>query len=120
MTAADIECRVGVRLGDVQRLSRCTAELARLVPQVTNVFGYQWALATLQKDGPGAERALAQARQAGVNLAGVEKMAEATRRSQLTRTGSYAAAGVLLLAAAALLISRRRELSAAFARRSTS
>ena len=119
-TAADIECRVGVRLGDVPRLQRCTGELARLAPDGPNLVGYQWALATLTKDGPAAERALARARHAGVSVASVEKMAQATRRAGLTRAGSYAAAGAFLLASGVLLVSRRRELAAALARRSTS
>jgi tetratricopeptide (TPR) repeat protein len=109
--AAEIECQVAVRLSDVAVLRRCTAELARLAADNTNSIGYDWALATLTRDGAGAERALARARQAGVSLAGLERMESATRRTNLTRSLSYGLAVVLVLAAAGLFLRRRRELA---------
>jgi tetratricopeptide (TPR) repeat protein len=118
--AAEIECRVAVRLGDAPALQRCTAELARLVPDSSNNIGYDWALATLNKDGAAAERALVRARQAGVNLAGLERMELVTRRAALTRSISYAVAVALVLAAVGIFLRRRREVTGPFVRRSVS
>ena len=95
------------------------AELARLSPDSENLIGYDWALASLRRDTAGADRALVRAQRAGVSLASVQRMQQATRRAELTRVVSFSLAGVLVLAAVAMLVRRRRELAAGLARRST-
>jgi hypothetical protein len=120
VAGAEIDCKLGVRLRDSGRLERCTAELAKLAPDNPNNLGYQWALATLKNDGAAARQVLARAKEAGVDLRGLQRMEVATSRAQLTRSVSYAAAVVLVLAAAGLLFRRRRELLAGLARRSAS
>jgi hypothetical protein len=115
-SAADIECRLAVRLSDVGRLERCTKELATLAPQETNNIGYQWSLAILKRDQAGARQLIEKARQAGLEVDGLERMTRASQRATLKRNLSFALAAVLLLAGGALVVLRRRELVAAVGR----
>lgn len=118
--AADIECQLGVRLGDVARLERCTKELATLAPESTNNIGYQWSLAMLKKDRDGARLLLSKAKAAGLDVTGLERMTRATELAAIKRAISFGLAAVLILAGAAMLVRRRREIFAGLARRSPS
>lgn len=116
--ASEIECRVAVHTEDASLLERCTATLAGIAPTDPKTINFEWALATLNKDLPGAKRALEKARQAGVKGPDLSRMASVTREAEMTRAISYVVALVLVLAAASVLFFRRRELQAVFARKS--
>jgi tetratricopeptide (TPR) repeat protein len=118
--AADIECQLSVRLGDVARLERCTKELVTLAPESTNNIGYRWSLAILKRDTAGARLIVDQAKQAGFDVKGLEKMTRAAQLTAIKRAVSFGLAAVLIVGAGVLMFRRRREVFAGLLRRSTS
>jgi tetratricopeptide (TPR) repeat protein len=118
--AADIECQLGVRVSDVARLERCTKELATLAPESTNNIGYRWSLAILNRDTAGARQILGQAKQAGFDVTGLERMTKAAQQAAIKRALSFGLAAVLIVGAGVLMYRRRREVFAGLLRRSAS
>jgi hypothetical protein len=118
--AADLECRLAVRVRDVARLERCTKELSSLVPEDNNNIAYQWSLALIKRDGAGAQRLLTKARNAGLDVTGLEQMTRDAQRAGFTRAISFAVAAGLLTGVLILIVRRRREIVAGLLRRSTS
>jgi tetratricopeptide (TPR) repeat protein len=118
--AAEIECQLGVRLGEAARLERCTKELLTLDPESTNNIGYQWSLAMLKRDTAGARRLIDRAKQAGLDVTGLETMTRAARMAAIKRMVSFGLAAVLIAGAGVLIFKRRREVFAGLLSRSAS
>lgn len=112
--AWDIECNLGVRLGDVKRLEECTVPWAAVAPSEPKIIFYRWVLALHQKDYRAAMGFIAQAKAAKVARARVLHMEQATfqampiwrRGFRDWRFGAFVAA--LLAACLALLVVRSR------------
>jgi hypothetical protein len=76
----EIQCDVGVRLGDVKRLQECAPALLKALPGDPKSIFYNWVLATQTRDYDHAMALLKQAR--GVTPADqLKKMEQATLAS---------------------------------------
>jgi len=76
--AFDIECGLGIRLGDKRRLEECAPALATLSPEDTKTVFYQWSLALMQHDYTAANTFLEHAKKSPMPREDVVKMEEAT------------------------------------------
>ncbi|MDX2052648.1 MAG: tetratricopeptide repeat protein [Polyangiaceae bacterium] len=115
VTAALLQCELGVRLEDVARLELCTKLLDQKLPADPKTISFSWALAIKRGDLAQAEAAVARARSAKMPVAAIETMSAATDqiRPWWTRAskhwkqllgGAFVALGV---AGASLLLRRR-------------
>jgi tetratricopeptide (TPR) repeat protein len=76
--AFEIECSLGVRLGDKRRLDECAPSLAALAPDDTKTLFYQWSLALMQHDYAAASAFLEHAKKSPMPREDVSKMEDAT------------------------------------------
>lgn len=83
---AQIQCDLGLRIADLNLLRECTTVLMALAPKDPKTISYEWAFAMARKDMVSAKHAIEKARAAGVNLAGVQKMEEATLQASGTQS----------------------------------
>jgi hypothetical protein len=81
-------------------LEACVAELVVLAPNAARTVTYQWTLAVQKGDSVAAAKLVERARQVGMQPAGVERMADATKsargRAQYEVLAALIAAGALL------------------------
>lgn len=99
----DLKCRLGARLLDAARLQACTEELRRLNFPADKMGTYVWALAMLRGNKDEAKRQLALVKQAGVDSAAVESMAQAINDSSSLLEQKPLVALLLIAAALALV-----------------
>jgi tetratricopeptide (TPR) repeat protein len=116
VTAAQIECDLGVRLEDSKRLRRCTNVLAQKAPSDAKTLTYRWALAMQESDFDAARSVIEQAKKAAVEPKAIASMQAATvaRSSLGARLAKYwkiEAVALLAIAAGFLfwVALRRRE-----------
>lgn len=119
LVAALLACEIAVRLEDTQRLTTCTAQLARTAPMDPRTFVFRWALALRQRDWAAGTALIESAEQAGIRdsalQAMVRQLAEerdkgSVWKSMVRRWGSRGGLGLALaLALALLLVARRKE-----------
>jgi tetratricopeptide (TPR) repeat protein len=114
---AKLECDLGVRTDDLERLERCTAALAKSAPDAPTTVTYQWSFAMQQKRYDDALALIQRAKKVGVPAPGVAKMEDATRSAlplwrQPLRLALVAAALLGAIVTAAVLVRRRRPISA--------
>lgn len=121
VTAAFLQCELGVRLEDVARLDSCTKLLDQKVPADPRSISFGWALGMKRGDLAQAEAAIARARSAGMPEGAIETMLAATNQirpwwARVARYwkqllgGAFVALGV---AGAALWLSKRKAPGAA-------
>jgi len=107
MVAHELNCNVGMKLSDVERLETCSAALAARVPGNPQTLYYQWGLALLKGDTGGARKFLAQAQVAGATPQRISEMTRLTaeRGSVWRRFGRRGVllTGVSLLAGALII-----------------
>ena len=89
-------CEVALRFSDHDELATCTGELTRLAPRDPKTASFQWALAMQDHDRGGARDAIARARGAGMNAAGLQRMERATRAMTLRWLGRMAIAALAI------------------------
>jgi hypothetical protein len=117
---ARLQCDVGARLKDEQRLERCVAELLKVAPSDAATVTYQWSLATLRGDWNEASQLVERAKQLELPPAAVHSMEQGMAAMKAQRgsareqfavvAGGALAVGALAVAIARLL--RRRRVSA--------
>jgi tetratricopeptide (TPR) repeat protein len=113
--ATDLQCEVGARIEDTQRLEECAAALAAVAPDDARTISYQWALALNRKDFAQARDVIAHAKNTAMPPQGIQHMEEVTRAAEPMWRKALrdwrvpaGAAGVVAAAAIALVVSRRR------------
>jgi tetratricopeptide (TPR) repeat protein len=114
--AQSIDCEIGVRNEDVKRLQQCTEALQKTEPGKARTLTYQFAYAIARKDEGRAKQVIAEARQAALPVAAIQKMEASlsmARPGWRKLIGSWQFMAVLVAIAVAgacssLVISRRR------------
>jgi hypothetical protein len=112
--ADELECQLGVRLEDIDRLQRCTAALAARAPDDAKTLSYQWALAMERGNVREAEALLERTRSTAMKPEGLEQMERAIASFQAARRRkmyTWGFGGLAILAGigvAAIMASRRR------------
>ena len=110
--AWDIECNLGVRLGDLKRLGECAPALALKAPEDPKAVFYEWAYAMQQGKFSDAEKFVARAKRVSTDKVQVKAMEAATYKAMpLWRKGFRdwrvgATAAVALFAGLALMLRR--------------
>jgi hypothetical protein len=74
----EVQCDLGVRLGDKKRLEECAPALAELAPDNPKAVFFQWSLALMKHDYAAANTFLAHAKASPMKREEVAKMEEAT------------------------------------------
>jgi hypothetical protein len=114
LVAARLECRLGARLEDEERLEKCTAALNAADPHDPVNISFSWALAIARNDRDAAEGELARAEAAGMPAEALESMRVRGERllargmSQKTQLALLGAGFAGLLAAVGTFLVRRR------------
>jgi len=112
--ADDLECQLGARLEDLNRLQRCTTALVAKAPNDARTISYQWALAMALDDFDLARTLIERARTTEMKPEGLEQMErglatlEDTRRRKSWAWLSGALAVALAGAAAVVFATRKR------------
>jgi hypothetical protein len=113
--ASELQCEVGARIEDTQRLEECTTALAAVAPDDARTLSYQWALALARKDFAQARDVIAHAKNTAMPPEGIQHMEDVTRAAEpmwrkAVRDWRVPAGASIVVAAAAiaLVVSRRR------------
>jgi tetratricopeptide (TPR) repeat protein len=115
--AADLECQLGVRLEDADRLERCTSLLAAKAPDDPRLISYEWALAMKRGNFKEAAALVERARTTAMKPEGIDQMArglasmQGVRKRKLYAWGLGGLAVVLVGAAGVVFATRRRAAS---------
>jgi tetratricopeptide (TPR) repeat protein len=112
-----LECELGVRIGDVDKLKECTAALATSAPGDQKTLSFEWALAMQQSQFGRARAILAQVKAAGASDESIKNMQTALDAGdrQQRKWLAVTAAGTLLFlvgVAYAVTMARRRQVPA--------
>jgi len=89
-----IQCELAMHSSDLPLLQQCSGELAALAPNDPKAISFQWAAAMRAGNGAEARRLVERARVSGMQLAGLQKMEQATSALDSGVTGRVVRAGV--------------------------
>jgi hypothetical protein len=113
--AFELECEVGLRISDVDKLRECTTGLTKTSPGDPKTIYYQWALAMREGRYSKARDLLAQAKAAGTSGESLKNMEVAVDEgSRRQRWWLFSAAGCVLFLGAlgyGILVMTRRMLA---------
>jgi len=110
-----VECEVGLKLHDKQRLQRCTANLVASAPSDPKTLSFQWAYSVERGDYAGAKALLERLKQTAISPKALQKMEEATSLARpwwkraLRSWWALSVLVLIVLAAAITLMSRRHQ-----------
>jgi tetratricopeptide (TPR) repeat protein len=103
--AAEMDCNVGVKMKDADRLRQCTSVLALNEPDSPKTLAYQWSLAMVEGRYDEAKATIQRAREAEMQPEGLAKMERETIEEQSRHRMTLwlgGASALLVLAAGAL------------------
>lgn len=111
--SAVIECELGVKLEDEQRLLHCTSVLVKTTPNDPHTLTFQWSLAMKRRDYSEARRLLAAMAQASMTPTALAELRAATDKAAIWwrrpfTDPRYGFGLVCVIALGALLLVRKR------------